>query len=114
MGTDSTGSFSESNFIGVGIDDAGQDLIGGTSPCGAISLSGNLDYGVFISLGSSSDQVLGNYIGTDASGLHALGNFYGVIVLDAPQTAVGSPAPGGGNVICTLFTVSSWERTSYA
>ena len=38
VGTDPTGSFSESNFIGVAIDDTGQDLIGGTSP-GAQSCS---------------------------------------------------------------------------
>jgi hypothetical protein len=99
LGTDPMGSFSEPNTTGVGIDDTGSDLIGGTSPAARNLLSGNFSYGVFISLGSNSDQVLGNYIGTDASGLHALGNFYGVLLLDGQNTAIGSPAPGGGNLI---------------
>jgi hypothetical protein len=99
LGTDPTGTFAEPNTFGVTIEDTGPDLIGGTSPGARNLLSGNFDFGVSILLGCASDQVLGNYIGTDSSGLHALGNFYGVLVLDAPQTAVGSPAPGGGNVI---------------
>jgi hypothetical protein len=99
LGTDPTGSFAEPNTTGIQIDDTGQDLIGGTSPGARNVLSGNFSYGVFISLGSSSDQILGNYIGTDSSGLHALGNFYGVLLLDAPHTAVGSPSSGGGNLI---------------
>jgi hypothetical protein len=99
LGTDPMGSFSEPNTYGVGIDDNGSDMIGGTSPAARNLLSGNFSYGVFISLGSDSDQVLGNYIGTDATGLHALGNFYGVLLLDGHNTAIGSPAPGGGNLI---------------
>ena len=49
---------------------------------------------------TTGTQVLGNYVGTDATGLHVrqdVGNPVGVAVRGASSTTVGSP--GGGNVI---------------
>jgi hypothetical protein len=57
LGTDPTGSFSESNSTGIAIDDTGQDLIGGTSPGARNLLSGNFSFGLFISLGSSAGAI---------------------------------------------------------
>ena len=54
--------------------------IGGTSAGDRNVISGN-KYGVRAYLGSDSISVLGNYIGTDATGLIALGNISGGIAL---------------------------------
>ncbi len=63
-------------------------------------ISGNqFGYGIQILNGSSGNEILGNYIGTDATGLHALGNFFGIFLEDAPFTSIGGTTPGAGNVI---------------
>ena len=64
-------------------------------------ISGNTESGVRIKEnGSDGNQVVGNYIGTDASGNTALGNQYGVKVEDrAAFTQIGGVSPQLGNLI---------------
>jgi hypothetical protein len=101
LGTDPTGAASfVGNFIGVTVENAGNNLIGGTSPDARDLLSGNSSgYGIEMFNGTSGNQVQGDLIGTDASGLHALGNFYGILLFDAPSTSIGGTTTGAGNVI---------------
>ena len=70
IGTDPTGESSFSNFVGLDIDNAGNNTIGGKSPAARNLISGN-DFGEGLEIlnGSTANQVLGNYIGTDATGL---------------------------------------------
>ncbi|MGH7127998.1 MAG: LamG-like jellyroll fold domain-containing protein, partial [Planctomycetaceae bacterium] len=96
-GTAATGNVIAGNFIGtnaVGDDALGNgnsgitvtadgNLIGGT--LGNV-VSGNVGQGIY--LPGSNNQVLGNFIGTTADGLAALGN-----------TLEGVAITGGGNVI---------------
>jgi Bacterial Ig domain/Periplasmic copper-binding protein (NosD) len=99
IGTDPTGTIAEGNSNGVEIDNTGSNVIGGTTPDARNVISGNGNEGITIFNGSSGNQIFGNYIGTDATGLNGLSNFEGIQLASAPNTAIGSPTPGAGNLI---------------
>jgi hypothetical protein len=76
---------------------ASNNVVGGTTPEARNVIAANGTFGVSI-VDSNSNEVLGNYIGTDVTGTLPLGNtFSGVIVQDSPGNTVG--APGAGNLI---------------
>jgi titin len=98
-GTGTTGNLVEGNYIGVdstgeynvgngvdGVDIAGgasSNTIGGTSYLARNVISANTLLGVWITgSGTSSNQVEGNYIGTDATSTLALGNGLGGVQID--------------------------------
>jgi uncharacterized repeat protein (TIGR01451 family) len=100
VGTDADGLESLGNDYGVYIERGAQNnTIGGASgttpggPCtGACNLiSGNLDYGVYISDPSTSGNVVShNYIGTTVSGLIPLGNTRdGIQIDEASDNSIG-------------------------
>ena len=100
IGTDPTGEAAFSNFVGLEVSNAGNNTIGGKSPAARNLISGNLDgEGLEILGGSTANQVLGNYVGTDATGLSAVANFIGILLEDAPATTIGGKAAGQGNLI---------------
>jgi hypothetical protein len=79
---------------------AQNNTIGGTTVGARNVISGNAQSGVHIGGDASSNQVLGNFIGTNQDGTAALGNgFRGVVIDGAPNTTVGGTAAGAGNVI---------------
>jgi titin len=110
IGTDPTGTIDLSN-AGAGVrilGGASNNLVGGTTAPARNIISGNTHAGVHIGgAGTNGNRIQGNFIGTDATGLAALGNggeFEGgwggvVVVRDAAQTLIGGTAPGAGNVI---------------
>lgn len=116
IGTDSTGTHGVGNTkMGVSIGASpgafgahGNSIGGstGTTDGGACTgmcnlISGNGDNGIFFS-GSESygNSILGNYIGTTASGLGTLGNQRdGVGILNTPNTSIGNGTVGGRNII---------------
>lgn len=85
---------------GVRIQDAFDNLIGGTEDGAGNLISGN-SRGVVISAGASTGNVVqGNYIGTDSTGTFALGNSaVGVLIIDASRNSVGGADPGARNII---------------
>ena len=87
------------NSNGLEVANAGGNVIGGNTPKTRNVISGNSSSGIYIDDGSAGNQILGNLIGTDATGLKPLGNFEGISLVAAPGTAVGGPTPGAGNVI---------------
>ena len=101
IGTDPAGRHAIRNG-GAGIDiylcDA--TAIGGANAGQRNVISGNDDDGIRIR-NSSNGTLLGNYIGTDATGAGKLGNlFHGIIVVGGSQSnVVGQPAAGAANVI---------------
>jgi Ca2+-binding RTX toxin-like protein len=101
IGTDATGTAALGNGI-VGVHvvlGAGGNTIGGTAPGAGNVISGNA-VGVNILDQSDGNQLLGNFIGTDRTGTHALGNTQtGVNVGNSSNTVIGGTAPGGRNVI---------------
>jgi hypothetical protein len=98
LGTDVTGTQALPNAGGVSISSANV-TVGGTAPGAGNLISGNAGNGVFISQAAGA-TLQGNFIGTDASGAHALGNRTGVALdFGATNVVIGGTAAGAGNVI---------------
>jgi CSLREA domain-containing protein/uncharacterized repeat protein (TIGR01451 family) len=77
------------------------NIIGGTATADRNVISGNLGNGVLIlNGGASANQVLGNYIGTNATGTVAVANLGdGISIIASPNNIIGGSTPGAGNVI---------------
>jgi hypothetical protein len=108
IGTDVTGAVALGNGAGWGIALGGtlNNTIGGTAP-GAGNVIAGMGVGVVFYSNNypndpnSSNVVQGNYIGTDATGVRALGAVIGVQFSDIYDTnnLIGGTTPGAGNVI---------------
>jgi hypothetical protein len=104
IGTDLTGTVSLGNgHEGVGMNDSHDNLVGGTTPETRNVISGNLRSGVIMGGygGASGNQVVGNYIGLDATGTVALGNAVDCVWIGhaAHDNTVGGDGAGAGNVV---------------
>ncbi len=100
IGTDVTGSAALANVIGVFVNNAPLNRIGGPNPGEGNLISGNTQSGVHIfGLGSAGNVVQGNRIGTDLAGLKSIANPAGVFIDAAPRNLIGGPAVGDGNLL---------------
>jgi parallel beta-helix repeat protein len=99
VGTDATGTKDLGNYDqGVYISSAPNSTVGGTTAGARNVISGNDDAGVLV-FGSAGNKVMGNYVGTDATGTKDLGNAdVGVNVTRASST-IGGVTAGERNVI---------------
>src|SRR5262249_26723710 len=85
---------------GLRVAAANDNTIGGTALHSGNLISGNAMSGIRILDGSFGNQVQGNYVGTDVSGLAALGNSErGVLVTGASSNEIGGTEAGAGNLI---------------
>lgn len=86
---------------GITVYGAASNVIGATVAAGRNVLSGNGARGVLITgVGADGNRIVGNHIGTDPSGLAALGNrFAGVAIAAGTLNRVGGRAAGAGNLI---------------
>src|SRR5207245_656986 len=90
---------SPNNLIGGALESQ-RNVISNNLSGTADPLSDATAAGVLISGGAADgNQVQGNYIGTDPRGAVAVPNTRGVEVVGAPNTKVGYPVVGGGNLI---------------
>jgi uncharacterized repeat protein (TIGR01451 family) len=100
------------NQQGVKIQNSTGNTIGGTSESARNVISGNRLRGVLIyETSASGNLVLGNYIGTNASGTGALTNQQiGVYLWNSPDNTVGGTEAGAGNVISgnSMFGLYGW------
>ena len=104
FGLDFTGTNAAPNaYQGIFIaNGASGNIIGGTNALTRNVLSGNSQYGIFITdSNTTGNVVLGNYIGTDFSGSHALANGLSGILIGngSSSNAIGSTNPAGRNII---------------
>lgn len=101
IGTDINGTAKLSNNTGVSINsNAPNNTIGGTTASARNVISGNDLPGIQISQsGSTGNQVVGNFIGTNAAGTAALGNGNDGVTLNAPGNTVGGITAGARNII---------------
>ncbi|MFB2968826.1 DUF4347 domain-containing protein, partial [Aerosakkonema sp. BLCC-F183] len=101
IGTDVNGTIDLGNtFSGIQINSP-NNTIGGTTAAKRNLISGNDNNGIFIvDPSATGNQILGNYIGTNAAGTASLGNsgLAGVIIY-APNNIIGGTAVGAGNLI---------------
>ena len=104
IGTDAGGSLMVSNALGGVFLAAGtsHNNIGGTNAGAGNVISGNLGNGILIR-GSNvvNNTVLGNFIGTDATGMNALPNTVAGVTVDSNATdnVIGGTVVGARNVI---------------
>ena len=101
IGTDASGTNAVPNgksgvLIGGG---ANANLIGSTNPAGRNILSGNTEYGIYLT-NTLGNIISGNYIGLDGSGETALGNgLSGIALYGGTQNLIGGMVTGAGNVL---------------
>ena len=103
LGLDATGTNAAPN-AGQGIliaAGASGNIIGGTNELARNVISGNSQYGVFITdSNTTGNMVLGNYLGTDPTGNKALANgLSGIFIGVANGNIIGSANPAGRNII---------------
>jgi len=104
IGTDPGGSIAVGNVLcGVYIGGATSgNLLGGTNEAARNVLSGNMQYGVFLTdTNTTSNVIQGNYIGTDVTGSNAVPNGLSGMFIGggASGNAVGGSVPIAGNVL---------------
>ncbi len=100
VGVDASGAAGLPNGgAGIGVTDAFNVTVGGTSAQARNVVSGNALGGIAITR-SNAVVVQGNYIGVDASGAGALGNVgIGVVLIQSSSNQIGGTGAGAGNVI---------------
>ena len=101
IGSDATGKTARPNGFGVAISEgASNNVIGGNSAGERNVISGNNFHGIGI-YSASDNQVTGNYIGVDVTGMLALGNgLHGVrLAYGATENEIGGEVVGQRNVI---------------
>ncbi len=76
LGTDASGTRAKANGNGIVINDSASNTIGGRDPGQGNVISGNAGYGVNVEGDFGENRIVGNLIGTDASGTAELGNTY--------------------------------------
>jgi hypothetical protein len=103
IGTDKSGTAALGNTDnGILVRAAANNTIGGTAAGAANVISGNGLNGVVIdTAGTSCNVVLGNFIGTDATGTAALGNKGDGVLLDSSAIAntIGGTTARAGNLL---------------
>ncbi len=101
IGLNAAGTAALGNTVGVLIQvSAVSNIVGGTTAASRNVISGNSQHGIRVNdVGSTGNQVRGNYIGTNAAGIAAIPNGTGVRVESAPGNFIGGTAPGEGNLI---------------
>ncbi len=101
IGIDLAGTSAISNtFDGINISDAPTNTIGSTIAAGANIISGNGEYGVYLSgSGATGNVIQGNYIGTDGWVTGALGNASNGIFVGSSNNTIGGSVGSAPNTI---------------
>jgi uncharacterized delta-60 repeat protein len=102
IGLDATGTAAAGNVIGVNIWNSNNNVIGGSTPADRNVISGNTNLGITINTDNGTsigNQIRGNYIGTDYTGIAAVGNKNNGIYINSTNNTIGGTAANQGNVI---------------
>ncbi len=110
VGTNPSGDAALPNNQGVVIGLGASDTqVGGAGAGEGNLISGNTNYGIWISsAGTTGNQVLGNLIGTDISGIAPVPNYDGVLISESTDNQIGGTAAGAGNLISGNEYVGIW------
>jgi CSLREA domain-containing protein len=101
VGTTAAGTAAVGNtYAGITISGGANNLIGGTAAGARNLISGNASDGIDLQDGAFNNTVQGNYIGTDVTGLAALGNTArGIEIAGSSNNLVGGTTAAAHNVI---------------
>jgi len=100
IGTNAAGTAAVANSgAGVVIQDAANNIVGGSTAAARNIISGNGTGAVIAGTAAITNQLLGNYIGTDVSGTNAVANSVGVAVQGGANNTIGGSVTGAANVI---------------
>jgi hypothetical protein len=102
LGVDSTGSNAAPNALQgiLLVNGASQNTIGGTNALGRNVISGNIQYGIFLTTNTTGNSILGNYFGVNAGGTVALPNQKsGIAIIGGTSNLIGGTVAGAGNVL---------------
>lgn len=101
IGTDATGLVGLGNTNeGISFFAASHNVIGGTTAAERNVISATPNWGILMSGDADSNQIMGNFIGTDRTGLVALGNNFGIqLGLGSHDNVIGGSTPAHRNVI---------------
>jgi parallel beta-helix repeat protein len=96
-GTNAAPNLYQGILIGNG---ASRNIIGGTTALARNVLSGNQQYGIYLT-NTTGNVILGNYIGTDFSGSNAIPNWFGGLILDnnSSSNIIGGTTAAARNII---------------
>jgi titin len=117
IGADASGSTAVGNDVGVWVEDVADNVIGGVTESARNIISGNREGITFLGVGATGNLVLGNYVGTNATGDAAIPNDLGIPIY-SPGNTIGGSASGAGNVISgntingvNLYGEDAWGNT---
>ena len=100
IGTDAAGEAAVGNVLGIFVNFAPVNTIGGLEPGSGNVISGNTGAGMQVNgADAHGNLIVGNRVGTNGAGTEPLGNSMGIWVLDAPDNTVGGSVAGAANVI---------------
>jgi photosystem II stability/assembly factor-like uncharacterized protein len=100
IGTRPSGTFALSNSKGIVLNEAPENLIGGTQPGARNVITGNSGVGIEIQgAGATGNKVQGNYIGTDPSGQAGPRNLGHGILVNASRDTIGGVTAEAQNLI---------------
>jgi hypothetical protein len=101
MGTNISGGAALPNNQGIVLGlDATDTQVGGAGAGEGNLISGNTNFGIWISsAGTTGNQLLGNLIGTDITGMTAVPNYHGILISESTANLVGGAAAGAGNLV---------------
>jgi hypothetical protein len=115
IGVNAAGDAAIPNFGGgILLDYVGTTTIGGSAPSSRNVISGNTGPGIY-TIQASSNSIVGNYIGTDATGTKAVPNTgSGVRSTASINSFIGSSNQGEGNLISGNAGDGIWFEDSNA
>jgi hypothetical protein len=110
IGTNVSGTQAIANYCGIAFSSgASSTQIGGVAAGEGNLISGNTNYGIWLSWPETSgNKVWGNLIGTDVTGKIALPNYEGVVVTQSTANQIGGAEPGAANLISGNEFLGIW------
>ncbi len=98
LGVEADGTTGNANNLGLRVL-GDNNVIGGATAVDRNLISANSSVGIYLQPSADSNDILGNYIGLDATGDADLGNGSTGLQIDGFFNTVGSAVAGSGNVI---------------